>query len=165
MKKIYLLALAVIGFSANSFAQSTTTASTTATIITPISVSKTNDMNFGLIATNGLAGTASLDYANAVTGGGGVSVVTGGIPKTAQFAVIGETNNTFSISVPTGSITLTGTTAGVTVSNFVADLGPTGTLASGTKSFFVKAILNVPASVVAGSYFNTAGLSVTVNYN
>ena len=165
MKKIYLLALAVIGFSANSFAQSTATASTTATLITPISISKTNDMNFGLVAASGTAGTVLLDYADGRTTTGGVTLVAGALQKTAKFAVLGEGTNTFSIALPTAPILLAGNSSGVTVSGFTADLGLAGTLSGGTQTIFVKATLNVPASAVAGSYSNTADLFVTVNYN
>ena len=58
--KVITLAIAILGFSAASFAQSTATAlavPASATILTPISISLKNDgLRFGTIVTNGAAG-------------------------------------------------------------------------------------------------------------
>ena len=77
-----------------------------------------------------------------------------------------EGNNTFAITIPSAPITLTGSVSGtMTVSNFLDDLGATGTLASGTKDIKVKATLNVGVGQAAGTYTNASDLFVTVNYN
>jgi hypothetical protein len=169
MKNIYrlaasALALMVIGTQVN--AQSTVTASTTATLITPISISKTYDMDFGTVAASSTSGTIVLDYANGTTATGGASIPAGSAPKTAEFAVAGEGNSGFSISIPASAITLNGSVSGtLTVDNFAADLGSASTLSSGAATVKVKAILNVPANAVAGTYTNASDLFVTVNYN
>ena len=78
MKKLTILIalLLVVGFSTNAFAQAsvTATASTTATIVTPIGISKTVDMNFGNVATNGTTGTVALTTAGTRTATGGISL-------------------------------------------------------------------------------------------
>ncbi len=148
-------------------AQSTATASTTAVLVTPISIAKTTDMHFGTVAASGTAGTVVLDYADGRTTTGGVTLPSGStLQKTAVFTVTGEGNSGFSISIPSSPITLTGSVSGsMTVSNFADDLGASGTLVSGSKTIKVKATLNVGVGQVAGTYTNASDLAVTVNYN
>ena len=167
MKKIYLLALAVIGFSANSLAQVTATATATATIITPISISNTLALQFKNIAVNGVAGTVSVDAITAVRAAtGGVTLPGGGLGQTANFVVAGSVGTTYSISIPGLD--------GVTLSNGVAanDMKMTpscsiglgaGSLASGTETFYVGGTLKVAASQLAGSYTGTFNVAVIYN--
>ena len=167
LKKAFASSLALIAFAANSNAQSTATASTTAVLVTPISITKVTDMHFGTVAASSTAGTVVLNYADGRTTTGGVSLPAGSTTqKTAVFTVNGEGNSGFSISIPASPITLTGSVSGtMTVSDFACDLGASGTLASGSKTLKVKATLNVPANAVAGTYSNASDLAVTVNYN
>ena len=160
--KIFMLAILSMGFSASAFAQSDATATATATLITPISISKTVDMNFGTIAASATAGTVVLatDDTRTVTGGATYS----GTATAAQFSVTGEGTRTFSISLPS-SITLTDGTNNLTVDNFTSNTSGTGTLAAGTATVKVGATLNVPANATAATYTNTTDLTVTVNYN
>ena len=167
MKKVLVLAIVVLGFAASSFAQVTATASTTATIITPIAITKDVDMNFGNIAVSPtLGGTVVLPTAGARTQTGGVTlpVVTGTVAP-ASFTVTGEGNSTYSITLPSSAITLTSANGTMTVENFVSNPGNTGTLSNGTQVVKVGATLNVGAAQPAGTYTNAAGLFVTVNYN
>ena len=168
MKKLTILIaiLLVVGFSTNAFAQQTATASTTATIVTPIGITKTVDMVFGNIATNGAVGTVVLTTAGTRTSTGGVTLpAASGSPTAASFAVTGSGTYTYTITLPASPITLAGTTAGVTVGTFVSNPAATGALTAGAQTVLVGATLNLPVSVVAGSYTNAAGLTVTVNYN
>ncbi|MCW3117566.1 MAG: hypothetical protein JWM28_1648 [Chitinophagaceae bacterium] len=165
--KFYAIAIVMIAFSASTFAQSTATASTTAVLVTPISIAKVSDMNFGTVAASGTLGTVLLDYANGRTTTGGASLLAGSAAETtAEFTVTGETTSGFDISIPSTAITLNGSVSGsMTVDNFVADLGTSSSLVSGSATIKVKATLNVPANAVAGTYSNASGLFVTVNYN
>jgi hypothetical protein len=174
MKKIYLSLASImflVGLAGNVNAQATAYASTTAVLVTPISIAKTVDMHFGTVAASATAGTIVLDYADGRTATGGASLPAGSITqKTAVFTVTGEGASGFSISIPSAAITLTGSVAGtMTVDNFLCDAGAATTLSGGTKVLKVKAILNVPANTVAGTYSNNLGnasaLFVTVNYN
>jgi len=170
MKTIYKLitsALLVSALFTKSNAQSTATASTTAVLVTPISISKTTDMHFGTVAASGTAGTVVLDFADGRTTTGGVSLPAGSsLQRTAVFAVTGEGTSGFSISIPSSPITLAGSVSGsMTVGNFVADLGASSALVGGSKTIKVKATLNVAAGQVAGTYTNASDLFVTVNYN
>lgn len=168
LKTLSIIAIAIFGFSATSFGQSTATASTTATLITPIAIEKTTDMNFGTVGTSGTAGTIALDYANGVLPGGGATSISTSAIKTAVFHVTGANDESIGITIPTSPITLTATggSANVTVSDFAVEGGTTQNLSSsGALDLKVKAILNLPASANAGVYSNATGLSVTVNYN
>ncbi len=170
MKTLYKLigsAILLCSFITGANAQSTATASTTAVLVTPISISKTTDMHFGTVASSGTAGTVVLDYADGRTTTGGASLPSGSTTqKTAVFAVTGEGTSGFSISIPSSPITLTGSVSGsMTVSTFLCDLGASSTLVGGSKTLKVKATLNVGAGQVAGTYTNASDLFVTVNYN
>jgi hypothetical protein len=166
MKKIYLLALAVIGFSANSFAQSSATATATAIIITPISIAKTIDMNFGNIAVGGSAGTVVLTPLGARSSTGGVTLpVTAGTVTAASFTVTGLGTSTYLITLPAVATTLTSGANTMTATLFTS-VSPTGTLAAGgTQVFTVGATLNVGATQAAGTYVSGTPFTVTVNYN
>jgi len=167
MKKFTILIaiLLVVGFSTNAFAQTGTT-STAATIVTPIGITNSVAMNFGNIATNGAVGTVVLTPAGTRTSTGGITLpATAGTVTAASFNVTGQGTYTYTITLPASLITLAGTTAGVTVGTFVSNPSATGALAAGAQTVLVGATLNLPVSVVAGSYTNAAGLFVTVNYN
>jgi hypothetical protein len=173
MKNVYLsLALiTLMAFAEKVSAQATAYASTTAVLVIPISIAKTVDMHFGTVAASGTAGTVELDYADGRNPTGGASLPVGSTTqKTAVFTVTGEGTSGFSISIPAAPITLTGSVSGtMTVSNFLCDAGAATTLTGGSKVLKVKAILNVPANTVAGTYsnnlLNASALFVTVNYN
>jgi hypothetical protein len=171
MKKLYTLlviTIATVGFTTSASAQSTANATVTTTLITPLSIAKTTDMNFGTIAATATAGTVVLDYANALTPTGGVKLITGGAaPSIASFTVTGEGTSSFSIQTPT-TVNLTGTAGGsLSVDNITADLGGTNALIAGSNVIKVKGTLTVPANAVAGVYNLTtaADFFVTVNYN
>ena len=169
--KMIAVAVLLAGFSVSVNAQTTAYASTTAVLVTPLSITKTTDMHFGTVASSGTVGTVLLDYANGRTRTGGATLPAGSITQTtAEFQVVGEGASSFAITIPSAPITLTGSVNGsVTVSDFVCDAGASTLLVSGTKTLKVKATLNVPANTVAGTYSNNlanaSALFVTVNYN
>ena len=167
MKKIYLLALAVIGFSANSFAQSNVAATTaSATIVAPISINKVTDMNFGNVAVqNATAGTVILAPAGTRTKTGGVSLpATLGTVTAASFTVTGEGIYTYAITLPTVDVTLISGGNSMIVNTFTSLPSATGALTGGTQTLNVGATLNVSAAQAAGVYLSPS-FNVTVNYN
>jgi hypothetical protein len=171
--KNHLIAAAILltAFTTGVNAQSTAYGSTTAVLVTPISISKTTDMHFGTVAASATAGTVVLDYADGRTTTGGVSLPAGStLQKTAVFAVAGQGTSGFSISIPSSPITLTGSVSGtMTVSGFACEEGASSSLVAGSKDLHVKATLNVGANQAAGTYTNAlanaSALFVTVNYN
>jgi hypothetical protein len=165
--KLIALTLTLIGLSINTFAQVSATATTSATIITPIAISKTVDMNFGNIAVSPtIAGTVVLAPAGTRTKTGGVTLpaVTGTVAA-ASFTVTGLGTSTYAITLP-GTITLTGIPSGsMTVGTFTSTPSGTGTLTAGSQTLNVGGTLNVGAAQAAGVYTNTTDMTVTVNYN
>ena len=66
-KKIMAAAMLLVSYATNANAQSTATASTSAELVTPISITKVSDMNFGSVAASATAGTVALDYIKYLT--------------------------------------------------------------------------------------------------
>lgn len=175
--KTNLLSLAAIFaialFSNNVSAQavvSNPAATASATIITPIAVSKSVDLNFGDISTNGQDGTVKIDNAlihnRTATGGASFSAANSGTVTSAKFTVTGVPGYQYSITIPT-TVTLTHTdnTNSMVVSAIGNSVGSTGTLTAGTQDIYVGGTLNLVGAQVAGVYTNTTSLTVTVNYN
>src|SRR5580698_1501605 len=103
--KVIAAAVIVLGAtSTSSFAQATATASASANIITPITIVKTVDMNFGNVAVSATtAGTAILAPAGTRTtgGAGGVTLpATVGTVAAASFTVSGQASYTYAITLP-----------------------------------------------------------------
>ena len=165
MKKILILIVLFSGFAASSFAQATGTASASATIIAPISIAKTADMNFGNIAVNATPGTVILATAGTRTKTGGVTLpATAGTVTAAQFTVTGANATTYAITLPT-SITISHLTDYMYVDTFTSNPSSPGlTDGNGTQIIFVGATLTVGASQAAGVY-GPGSFPVTVNYN
>jgi len=158
--------LLLVGFSANTFAQATATASATVNIVTPIGITKSVDMVFGNIATTTSSGTVVLGTNGIRTPNGGVTLpASSGTVTPASFVVTGSGSYTYTISLPDSPIALNGTTEGVTVGAFVSDPAATGKLSTGTQTVNVGATLIIPPSTAADIYQNNSGLRVTVNYN
>lgn len=151
-------------------ADATATAGVNATVLTPIAISKTADLNFGSFAADSNeSGTVVLATGGTRTFSGGASAVStgAGTVTAASFTVTGEGAATFSITLPSSAVTLTRATGTETMSvaTFVSDPSGTGALVAGTKAVNVGATLSVGAAQVAGSYVNASGLPVIVAYN
>jgi len=171
--KILTLAIVTLGFTATSFAQTSynpkvsATATATATIITPISIEKKVDLNFGNIVANSTGGTVTIATDNTPKYNKVAAPSIPGTRSAASFEVKGFAGVTYSIELPkTITLTKDGGKETMTVDNFVSNPSGTGSLsASGSQTVNVGATLNVAANQVAGTYKNTTDLKVTVNYN
>ncbi|PUZ22822.1 hypothetical protein DCC81_20585 [Chitinophaga parva] len=171
MKKFNCISAITLVFAAittSVSAQETASATATATIVTPISIVKDVDMNFGNVAVQSTAGgTVVLTPAGVRTATGGVtlpSTATGTITA-ASFTVTGTGNYTYSITLPSTALTITSGANTMTVTNFTSDPLGVGTLAAGTQTLNVGATLNVSAAQAAGTYVSATPFDVTVNYN
>ena len=170
LTKVLAIASIFVAGSTASFAQATATASASATIITPITISKTVDMNFGNVAVSAtIAGTAILAPAGTRTtgGAGGVTLpATNGTVAAASFTVSGQASYTYAITLPSTCTISDGASHNMTVNAFTSSPSATGTLSvSGSQTLTVGATLNVSAAQASGSYTNASGVPVTVNYN
>jgi len=165
--KLIPIAALLMTFSASAFAQASATATSTATIVTPISITKTVDMNFGSIATSASGGTVVLTPAGARSATGGASLpAAAGTVTAASFDVAGEDGYTYAITLPS-SVTLTRNSGAetMTVDAFTSNPTSTGELTAGAQTLTVGATLNVGASQAPGTYVSGTAFTVTVNYN
>lgn len=150
--------LLVAIFSSGLYAASVQT-TITATILTPISISKQFDLSFGEVYPDGtLAGTVTVDFSGGRTFAGGAAA--GASPGAAgAFTVTGETGAFYTLTIP-ATVNLTGPGSDMTVS---LSNNATGSLISGSDTFNIGGVLNVGANQGAGSYNTT--FDVIVNYN
>ena len=167
MKNLITLIAAVVlvAVTATVNAQVTGTATGSATIITPISIAKNVDMNFGNIAVSATLGSVVLTPAGTRSIIGGVTLPAAiGTVSAAQFTVSGLGTSTFSITLPT-TYTITSGSNTMNIDTFTSTPSGSGTLVAGTLIVKVGATLDVAASQPAGSYTNGTGFPVIVNYN
>ncbi|MBL0339768.1 MAG: DUF4402 domain-containing protein [Bacteroidetes bacterium] len=166
MKKLSALAILVIGFAANASAQSTASASASATIVTPISITKTIDLDFGNVGASGAAGTVSISPAGLRAATGGATLpATAGTVSSASFNVAGQANYTYAITLP-ASVVISSGANNMTVNAFTSNPALTGLLSgAGAQTVTVGATLNVGAAQAAGVYTSVTPFDVTVNYN
>jgi hypothetical protein len=156
--------------STTAFAQESATATSSSTVVTPISITSSNaGLLFGNIAvkSTGGGGTVILGTDGVRASTAGVTLpATAGTFNEATFTVGGEADYTYAITLPTASFDLTdGGTNTMAVSDAVSAPASTGTLATGSDEISVGATLTVASAQVAGTYTNTTDLIVTVNYN
>lgn len=171
MNRNYLLALliAVVADSSPCAGQSSAIASASASIVAPISMAKTVDMNFGNAATSATAGgsiTLAPDGAR-LTGGTGVTLpATAGTVSAASFVVSGAPGFTYAITLPASALLHGPGTASLLVDAFTSSPAINGTLSpTGSQTLMVGATLNIAAAQMPGTYTNAAGVPVIVNYN
>ena len=167
MKKLIVLtAILLVGLTSIK-AQVSATAIATATIITPITIAKTSDMNFGNIAASSNLGTVVLTPSSnrTVTGGATLQAVIGTV-SAAAFNITGLGTSSFSVTLPiTYTLTKQSGSATMIVNTFTSTPSSIGTLVGGAATVLVGATLNVSALQLAGTYTNNVGFPVTVNYN
>ena len=167
--KVLAIAVIALGLSNSSFAQATATAAASATIITPITIVKNVDMNFGNVAVSAtLAGSVILAPASTRSvGGTGVTLpATTGTVAAASFTVSGQGSYTYAITLPSSCTITDAGSHTMLVNAFTSNPSGTGALsAGGSQTLTVGATLNVSAAQAAGVYTNATGVPVTVNYN
>ena len=168
LNKLILAAIVMIAFTSNVNAQATASASATATIVTPISIVKNTDMNFGNIAVQaGTGGTvtlpATLAASRTATAGVTLTAVTGTVTA-AKFTVSGTSGYTYTIVLPSSAVVLTdGASHNMNATAF--NNSAAGTLTGGSEFFYVGALLTVAAAQTPGVYTTASPFNVTVNYN
>ncbi len=170
MKKLLFIAFVSVGVSFNSFAQSSATATASATIVAAISIAKNVDMNFGNVAVSASSGGTVILATNSTrTKTGGITLPqTTGTVAAAKFTVTGQADYAYNVTLPSSAHTIkhASTTDEMTVTAFTSfpatnDLILTG----GSQELFVGGTLNVAAAQNPGVYSSVSPFTVTVNYN
>ena len=158
-----LLAFASMALGQKAFAQSAI-GNATATLIIPITLANSQDLQFGRLMRGATPGTVIITPAGARSATGGVSLVVAGSTQTqAIFTATGEPNATYAITLPVSTTLAFGANT-MTVNTFTSTPSGTGTLAvGGTQVINVGATLNVTAAQASGAYAGT--FTVTVAYN
>jgi hypothetical protein len=168
VNKLFVVVLLLVG-SASVNAQSTAQATATATIVTPISIAKITDMNFGNLAVDAVTGGSVVLAPSATPTRNpfdGVSLPsTAGTVSAARFTVTGNAGYTYAITLP-GNVVLnhSGAFESMMADSFTSTPSGTGTLTGGTEDILVGATLWVSAGQLDGVY-TSADFDVTVNYN
>lgn len=174
MKKlsIVIASLLVMTLSGNVMAQNTATetSNASATIISPLTLTKTTDLLFGTIIPMSASGTVEIP---AATGSNAayttVKTIAGNSTSASAFTLRGEEGTAYTITLPAdGAIQLTkGTGAGAKTMNlkaFTASIPITGSsLIAAEQTLYVGATLEVEANQERGLY--ESEYSVTVDYN
>jgi hypothetical protein len=129
-----------------------------------IAISNTQGLAFGKFVA-GSGGTVTVSPGGVRSASGGVVLVPSDVGTAAQFAVSGDANLTYAISLPAdGTVSLASGTNNMAVNAFTSSPSLTGTLgAGGTQTLSVGATLSVGSNQATGSY--SGAFDVTVNYN
>ena len=159
---VALSALATSAFAGGSV---TGTANASATVLSPVSITKTQDLLFGQVVrpSNASSNTVTLDTNNAVTvtGAGNGSVVSS-TTSSAKFNITAPAATTYT-TVQSLVFTQAGLT-NIAASAPVAETGTLGTIpAGGVQAIDYGGQFDMSAATTAQAYTGT--LSVTVNYN
>ena len=167
--KFFTLSVAIFAFSTISFGQNTdnATASAGARIITPLTITNDEELEFGDIISAANTVTITTDGERSATTPEALLVTASRTPQAAQFTVVGEASLSYTVVID-DSITLTGaaTSETMTVDNFVHNangtLGATTSETPGEETFSVGADLTVGATQSSDIY--TGSFTVTVTY-
>jgi Mat/Ecp fimbriae major subunit len=157
-----LVAVSAIAMGSNAAYAATASADAKATILSPITVTKTADLDFGTIAVNA-ADTVTIAASSdtATCGATAGNLICAGTTSRAKFNVTGAANTSVSISSDANVTLLSGANS---MSATLAKSAASATLsATGAASFQVGGALSVGATQAAGAY--VGAFNVTVNYN
>lgn len=173
-KKLLSITILLGGFSAISFAQSssaTAAATVSGTVVAPITLLKQSDLNFGSFTSGTTAGTVVYNPATtARSATSGVTLASPSFATLGSFAVGGQSGTSYTVTTTAAPITLTHTnlTSTITLTSITlySSNATTPYLLTGSNdALIVGGTLTVPISSTAGVYTSAVGaLSVTVNY-
>ena len=165
MKKTTLfIAIAMIGFTVNTFGQESADGTSTTTVIAPITIAADQDLAFGNVTENGNGGTVTVTAAASAsaTGAIGAQAVDGTVTA-GSFNVGGETGKLYDITLPSTTATLTGASTGAPT---IAVSGLNTNIAEGTigtsGTFYVGGIITLTGGQTVDTYSGT--YTVTVQY-
>ena len=166
--KFFTLSAAIFAFSTISFGQdtSTGTANASANIITPISIVKVTDINFGdLVPSATTAVTVVMDQTGSITSDAQYFLANSSTPRTAaSFTISGAAGHAYKINCP-ATIDLVGPGEAKMTLTFNASLAIDGSpleLTGGTQTLNLGGSLALAANQTAGAY--SAEFNVTVAY-
>lgn len=170
MKKLAIVFIGffLIAFSMNVNAQNTATENTAAgaTIVSTITLTENQDLQFGQIVKNAVGGTVEIQPASDPARTlGGLTNIPGDVHRAAQYTVTGDDNFSFKI-VRDATVLLTGPTGvgtdELTITTSLSGSAAGVTTSSGTYTFWIGGTMPVADDQIAGAY--TGDFDVTVTY-
>ncbi|GHA31098.1 hypothetical protein GCM10007103_10800 [Salinimicrobium marinum] len=154
----------VLSFSVKGQTSATASFTASVTIIQPIGITTTSNMNFAnLDAKDG--GAVILTPENTRISTGGVSLEDDATVSAAAFEVTGEEGFAFSITLPENDYILTNGSESMIIKDFTSSLAEGGSISGGSRTVRVGATLDVHPNQTPGIYNSPAPMNVTVNYN
>lgn len=139
-----------------------------ATIINPVGIIKTVDMNFGNIAVGNNSGTIVLNPAGRRAISGSITLpLRSGTVTAASFEIKGGDAYTYTITLPSEAFIFRNQSGSGTmkVNNFTTSPSSTDTLIAGTRELKIGATLVVADIKRSEKFTGEASFDVTVNYN
>jgi hypothetical protein len=167
--KLFAIAIVILGFSATSFAQGTSTKSATASakIVESLVLTNTVPLNFGTMTVPTTPATVTIAPGGVRTSTGTLSLLTiAPISTDATYTVAGDNNATYVVTLPAdGVVSIISGSNSMTVNAFklTGDLTTRTLSGTGIGTFDVGATLGLSSGQAAGSY--TGSFDVTVAYN
>ncbi len=156
------LLLSIFGFT-DAYSQATANFTASVTIIEPIQITTTSNMNFASIdAKQGGGVILKPDNTRIATGGVKLDAATGA--SAATFEVKGQPGYTYDISLPADRQILTNGNKNIILKDFTSDF-QNGRLAEGTQTIHLGASLEIDSGQTPGVYRSSHPMEVTVNYN
>lgn len=164
MKKILFgFSLFWIGFNSAS-AQSTANFTASVTIVQPINIATTSNLNFASLEAR-TGGAVILTPEDVRTSSGGVELKEEANLSAATFEITGQQDFAFSINLPDGEFELTNGSHKMIIRDFTSNLSQDTYLGDGKKILKLGATLDVSPDQASGQYTSLGALTVTVNYN
>ena len=165
MKTLLLLSIFVLsGYTAIAQSQASASFTASVTIIEPIGITTTSNMNFANVDAK-TGGTIILTPDNTRITSGGVELEEATGVSAATFEITGEQGSSFSLSIPNSEYILSNGNENIIIKDFTSSLAGSGNIESGSKVVRVGATLDVNPNQAPGTYTSTGPLNVTVNYN
>lgn len=156
--------LLFLSISSMSFGQATANFTASVTVIQPIGITTTSDMDFAnLDASSGGAVVLTPESTRMTTGG--VRLKDSGNVSAARFEITGQSGLAFSVTLPQNQYVLSNGRESIIIRDFTSSYNSSGILAENTQILKVGATIDVPPNQTPGRYSNQTPLSVTVNYN
>jgi len=171
-----LVILLSVAIPFNCYCQVTLYPTASATIVTPIGVTKNYNLDFGNL---GVVTTSGNCILSPVGGTNPTRTISGGVtlpafqgtPRAAEFTVTGVPAQQFTITIPPSNLIITSGNFSMVVNSFTTDqaiISPgttwSGTFGANGTTFHIGATVHVSANQPPGLYQNLAGFPVIVNY-
>ena len=165
MKKLIIISVIVsFGLTSKLYAQPNNSAEMTAsvTVIKPIAISRSADLNFGKITIAG-SGTVVVSTAGARTQTGNITLLTGGSEAPGLFQVTGQATATYAVTIPS-SVNLKRSGAPAEVITADTFTHNAVALTGNTDQLKIGATIRLAGNETVGAYVSDL-FAVTVSYN